>query len=272
MRHAVRSVRARALLTLLLSLPASTASAQIAVVSETVQEHVATAGESYTATILVSNPTPALQAARIYQTDYRFAADGTSHFDPAGSLPRSNAQWVAPAVTQLVIPPGATVPIRYSVAVPADSALRGTYWSMLMVEGVASPAPTARNGTRNGIGIRPVVRYGIQVVTQMQPPGAPLVAFGNARATPDGARNQTLEFELHNTGERAFRPDVRVELYDETGALRASARQSRGLLYPGSSLLQRFTLEGVARQPHQVLVIVDAGDDQVFGANYTIRP
>lgn len=256
---------------LALAIGPGVAAAQIAVVSSTVQEQTVLAGESYTGTILVSNPTRQPQAARIYQTDYRFAADGSSHYDPVGTTPRSNAGWVRPAIARLVVPPGATLPVSYSVEVPADSALRGSYWSMVMVEGEVEPAGAPARG-RSDVGLQPVIRYGIQVVSHLRPEGATLVSFGNPRAVQVEGRGQQLEFELLNTGERAFRPDIRVEIYDETGALRATANQARGLLFPGTSLLQRFTIEGVSRRPHQALIIVDAGEAQVFGANYLIRP
>ena len=58
------------------------------------------------------------QNARIYQTDFRFAADGTSHTDDPGSSPRSNAPWVHPQMTRVSIRPGAEVSVPYSVDVP----------------------------------------------------------------------------------------------------------------------------------------------------------
>ena len=58
-------------------------SAQIAVVGSTVEERVAARGETYVGTIVVRNQTQQDQPVRIYQTDYLFYADGTSHFiDP----------------------------------------------------------------------------------------------------------------------------------------------------------------------------------------------
>src|ERR1700730_2563292 len=75
------------------------AGAQIAVVGSTVEEHTAAPGQSYEGTILVRNLTTTPQSVRIYQTDYRFFADGTSHFDDASTTPRSNARWVKPSAT-----------------------------------------------------------------------------------------------------------------------------------------------------------------------------
>src|SRR5919204_6452566 len=89
---------------LLLVIP-TIASAQIAVVGNTVEERVSAPGETYTGTIVVRNLTKQDQPVRIYQTDYLFFADGTSHFDSAGTTPRSNAKWITPTVRSLLVPP-----------------------------------------------------------------------------------------------------------------------------------------------------------------------
>ena len=71
-------------------------SAQIAVVGSTVEERVSAPGETYLGTIVVRNLTLQDQPVRIYQTDYLFFADGTSHFDDPGSAKKSNAKWITP--------------------------------------------------------------------------------------------------------------------------------------------------------------------------------
>jgi len=90
------SLRVLALMTLAVMAVPATARAQIAVIGSTVEERDAAPGQRYEGTIVVRNLTTSPQPVRIYQTDYRFFADGTSHFDSAGSQPRSNARWVRP--------------------------------------------------------------------------------------------------------------------------------------------------------------------------------
>ena len=62
----------------LLALFAAAAQAQIAVLSSTVEERTMMPGGRYAGTIVISNPNERPQTARVYQTDYHFAADGTS--------------------------------------------------------------------------------------------------------------------------------------------------------------------------------------------------
>jgi hypothetical protein len=259
---------ALALVALLASgVPASVAAAQISVVGSTVVEHDAAPGERYEGSILVRNSSDKPHAVRVYKSDYTFFADGTSRFDAPGDLPRSNAAWIEPAVSTLTIPAGSDVAVTYTVRVPLADTLRGTYWSALMVEGEV--APPVVSGSRQ-IGLGAVIRYAVQIATHLQTTGSRTVALANQRLVTDSSGTRALEVDVRNSGERAYRPSLWVELYDASGTQRAKVQQQRGLLYPGSSLRQRFAFGDLAAGIYKAVVFVDTGADEVVAAQYRL--
>ncbi len=131
-------------------------------------------GRSYDGTIDVANPSKAPQEIKVYQTDYLFFADGTRSYGEPGSIQRSNARWLTLSPLQTVIPAGESVTLRFTVQVPSDQTLRGTYWSVIMVEPVPPNAPeSSRNDSpMPTLGIRQVVRYAVQVITSVADTGA----------------------------------------------------------------------------------------------------
>lgn len=250
---------------------ASTSSAQIAVVGNTVEERTGAPGESYTGTIVVRNLTQQDQPVRIYQTDYLFFADGTSHFNEPGTTPRSNAKWVTPTVRSLLVPPSSEMTVSYTVRVPAGDSLAGTYWSAIMVEGAPTEAGRSSGG-RPQVGVGAVMRYAVQVATHIRTTGSRKVEFANSKFITDTTtRQQSFELEVKNAGERAYRPALWIEVYDETGTLKANARQERGLLYPGTSLKQLFQLGKLAPGTYRAVVFADSGEDTVFAAQFTLK-
>lgn len=246
------------------------ASAQIAVMGNTLQERTVGPGESYTGTILVMNPTREVQTAKLYQTDYSFSADGTTRFDAPGTLARSNAAWVSLANSQVTVAPGETVPVRFTVRVPESGALRGTYWSVLMVEGVPRSIAAPQPGDA-AVGLTSVVRYGVQVVSQIRDSGKRGAEFDRVQVVTGKTGEPTLQFEVRNPGERAYHLDVRVRLFDEKGEVVASFSRQHNMLYPGSSLLERFVLPALPPRTYQLLVLGDTGEDEVFGGQFTMR-
>ena len=246
--------------------------AQIAVVGSTVEERVSAPGETYLGTIVVRNPTSQDQPVRIYQSDYLFYADGTSHFLEAGTTKHSNAKWITPTVRSLLVPPMSEMTVSYTVRIPATDSLVGTYWSTIMVEGAPSEAGRSSGG-RPQVGLGVVVRYAVQIATHIQATGSRKVAFADAKFLTDSASGQhSLELEVQNAGERAYRPAIWIEVYDEQGALKANARQERGLLYPGTSLKQVFQLGKLPSGTYRAVVFADSGEDSVFASQFTLKP
>jgi hypothetical protein len=244
--------------------------AQISVLSSTVEERVATPGGGYSGRIAIQNTGTTAETVRLYQTDYRFSADGTSNFDAAGKQTRSNAAWISLQSPQVTVLPGTTVSVPYSVSVPASDSLRGTFWSVIMVEGATKPPTVAAAGHgKVEVGMGTVIRYAVQVATHIGETGSRGVKFtkaGVVRADTSAA----IELDVDDVGERAYRPVMRVELYDAAGTLRAQARQARGLLYPGSSLRQHFDFGKLPAGTYKAVIFADTGEDTVYASQYTI--
>ncbi len=253
-----------------LVLAPATAFAQIAVIGSTVEERTAAPGESYVGTIVVRNQSTTDQPVRIYQTDYLFFADGTSHFSDAGTTARSNAPWITPTVRSLLIPPQSEMTVTYTVKVPAADSLKGTYWSVVMVEGAPNEAGRSSGG-RPQVGVGSVMRYAVQVATHLPATGSRKVNFANSKFLTNPDSTQSFELDVQNVGERAYRPALWIEVYDAAGELKANARQERGLLYPGTSLKQMFALGTLAPGTYRAVVFADSGEDAVFASQFTIR-
>ena len=243
--------------------------AQIAVIGSTVEEHTASPGQRYAGTIVVRNLTQQTQPVRVYQTDYSFSADGVSTFDSAGTMSRSNAKWITPAVGSLLVPPASEMTVTYTVDVPNGS-LAGTYWSAIMVEGAPTEAGRSAPGQPR-VGLGAVMRYAVQVATHIGDTGTRTVAFERSQVVAPADSAQQFELDVVNKGERAYRPALWIEVYDDKGTLRANARQERGLLYPGSSLKQVFRLGKLPPGSYRAIVFADSGEDAVFASQFTLK-
>lgn len=255
------------------------ARAQINVVSKMVVQNEATRGGRYTGVIVLHNVSDESQEAKVYQTDYESHADGTAAFGVPATSVRSNAKWIALSPTYLTLPAGETAEVRYTVAVPDDTAvvLAGSYWSLVMIEGIAKGSAESSRQAAAGdatgklqVGVRTVMRHAVQMVTEMSNTGTATVEFSAVAVLADSAGRKALRFDVVNTGQRAYRPKVGVELYDASGKQVASFKAVHGLTYPGSGFRQSFALAAVPAGRYRALVVVDAGDDDVFGTQFTV--
>jgi hypothetical protein len=243
-------------------------------VAELSQERAAKPGDVYGAAITLRNRDEVPQAVRVYQADYLFFSDGRNVYGAPGSLDRSNADWITFSPRFLEVPPNGSATIEYAVSVPGNEALVGTYWSLIMVEELANGPLSGQSVRAEGevhTGVRQVLRYGVQVVTHIGDTGTRVLRFADRALTATADGRRTLRADVENTGERALRPYVWVELHDDTGGRLGRFQTDRKRLYPGTSARYTIDLSDVPGGSYQALVVVDNGDEHVFGAQYNLE-
>ena len=246
--------------------------AQVSVLSSTVEEREVAPGQTYTGRIVIANASNTPQSVRLYQTDYSFKADGSNAFADPGTTPRSNASWVTPQANRVTVPPNAEITVPYSIKVPeADSLLVGTFWSAVMVEGAEAPPPAASGRAGQAqVGIGAVVRYAVQIATHVGKTGVGAIKFENPQAVKGPSGEAALDIDVLSAGTRAVRPNMSVELYDATGALKGKGKAQRGLLYPGTSLRQHFDFGSLPPGTYKAIVLADFGGEKVAGIQLNI--
>jgi hypothetical protein len=257
--------------------PYNNSFAQISVIGELSQDKEVRPGEKYEGVILVRNDTNEPQEAKVYQTDYSFHFSGTNNYGEPGTHPRSNAKWVSFSPSFLTIPPLGTLAVNFTVTVPADKEkkLVGTFWSMLMIEGIpkgSAESSIPPKDKKAQMGIMQTIRYGVQIATTLAGTGSRKIKFLDVKLAPtqDGKKRNLL-VDIENTGEIGMRPEVYVELFDDQGVSQGKFPGVKYRIYPGTSVRQSIDLSSVAKGTYKALVVVDAGGDDVFGAQYTLK-
>ena len=254
-----------------------TARSQVSVIGDLSHDNQARPGETYTGEIIVKNDLAQVQDAKIYQTDYSFSADGRNSYAEAGSHPRSNARWVKFSPSFVTMPAQGSVTVSFTVTVPPSAPgkdLSGTYWSMLMVEAIAKESAESSGAPKNKqpeMGLRQTLRYGIQIATHIAGTGTKRVNFTEPKLSRRSDGSAVLQVDLEDSGTLGFRPEVYVELFDSGGASKGKFPGALYRMYPGTSVRQLIDLGPIPSGSYKALVVVDAGGDDVFGAQYNLQ-
>jgi hypothetical protein len=254
----------------------ATARSQVAVMGELSHDRLAKQGETYEGVITLRNDSDEPGEAKIYQTDYLFAHDGTNNYGAPGSTSRSNALWISFSPAHVIVPAHGTAEINYSVAVPQIDLepLVGSYWSMIMIEGIQKDSPESSLRSTDDepqMGIRQAIRYGIQLATHIAGSGMKSIQFLDARLVRTDQGKTNIQVDIGNNGDLGMRPEVYVELFDQMGASMGKFPGIQYRLYPGTSVRQNILLEGIAAGTYKALVVIDDGNDDIFGAEYNLE-
>ena len=250
----------------------STTKAGVSIIGGLSHEKRAKPGEIYKGSVLIKNNSAEPEEVKVYQTDYQFSFDGNNNYGPPGKSERSNANWLSFNPHRLTIRPGDVLTVNYTAKVPDDPNLAGTYWSMLMIEGVpkSSQGSNQTEKDKTKIGITQIMRYGVQMITNIGDTGQRNLKFLQTKLLRE-AEGRFLQVDIENTGQRGLRSSLWVELYDESGGYVGKFDGGGKLTYPGTSARYKVDLTGVPQGAYKALVVADCGSDDIFGANYDLK-
>lgn len=223
-------------------------------------------GDVYKGEIKIQNSGDLEQEVRIYQTDLLYDYEDFTYYNDPVSHKRSNANWIQYSPKTTIVAGNSTIYIQYEVTIPKSDTVLGTYWSVLMVEGV-NPIDPAQEGEFN---INTVTRYAIQIITEIEEKGEGKLEFLDPILIREG-EHLFLAVDIVNTGKHYIVPEVSIELFDEAGVSIKVLLASKKGLFPTTSARYRFDLEGIESEKTYQTVIVAAGEgEDVFGLEYTL--
>jgi len=241
--------------------------AGIQVLGKMIYKNTAQKGETYSIVIKVNNRGYDDQEVHIYQTDYLYDYTGNSFYNEPGTHARSNAQWIDYSPKTIILKGNEKQSVLLEVTVPQSDTLVGTFWSLIMVEGITPIDPNAKGQ----LNIHESIRTAIQIVTNIGNTGTGELEFQNPGIVTEDDK-LFFDFVLLNTGQRLISPDVSMELFDaQTGESIKVLKAPRNGMYPTTSTKWRFALDGIPKKTYKAVIVADGAGDDVFGLEYTLE-
>ncbi len=229
--------------------------------------HKVNSGDVVIGKINIQNTKDSEQAVKVYQRDYLFFHTGEAHYNEPGSHTRSNANWMDISPTYLTLGPNEKATILYEIKVPENVPLDGTFWSVIMVEGVK---PVRENALAMGVSINSLVRYAIQIVSNIGETGERNLEFLQADLN-NTSTGPSLQVAIKNVGERLLIPELSVELFDESGESKGVFTAEKKKLYPLTSSNFMVDLKGIEPGNYQAVILADCSEEDVFGVNLELK-
>jgi hypothetical protein len=247
----------------------------VQVQSKTTMIHTVEQGQAVEGIVTLRSTAASPEWVRLYLTDYSNDARTGWQYPEAGTLPRSCAPWVDLMQTEVLLQPGEVRNVFYRVVVPAQTETQGTYWCALMIEphGVDEDhaAPQTAEDGKLVLAIRHVIRYQLSLIVNVGNTGERALGFAEPvlETTDDGSTS--FQVLVENTGQRWLNPVSWLEVYDDLGQLVGRVESPRTRILPGVASRRSFDLTGLDAGEYQALLLVDDGDDAVFGTVFALH-
>lgn len=218
-------------------------------------------GKVYKGKITLENNGRESQSVKIYLQDLSYQANGIiQYLEPGTNKDRSNAGWIKLSSNQITLKAGEKTNFLYELQVPADVALPGSHWSVIIVE----PLKTI-NPAEKGISINSVVRYAIQIIADLRSENAGTdLKFENAKVSKEG-NTKILKVAIKNTGELFCKPITNIDIFDrKTGEKIGRFSSSPMGLLPNNSKTFTIDISKVAAGSYNSIIMAIDENENTF--------
>lgn len=195
------------------------------------------------------------------QVDYKYLSTGENYFVDPATLPRSNASWIRLNNKSVVLKPGETRDIIYSVRIPQDTPNNASYSSAILVEPQAPAANLLQNDGQITLQVK--VRYAHQLITTLGQPPLALKLLNHSAVINEGKQN--LNFDVENVGQGHLAPKLTLKLFDLKGNQISELNVPMQNILAGSSVRFTVPLPTILKGDYIGLLLFDAGDSKIFG-------
>ncbi|MEA3500750.1 MAG: hypothetical protein U9R41_07030 [Candidatus Marinimicrobia bacterium] len=228
-------------------------------------------GERSTGVIRIRNTGEKPAKVNLYKKDYSFNSNGTNSYLEPGTLERSNADWITIVPEKVTIPGNGRVEINYTVKVPFDKALIGSYWSLIMAEQVTNPKLNNKKNNDNvRVGVFVSTRYGIQILTNIGLTGQKKLKFTKTKIKKN-VDKEYLFVDVKNVGDQFLRTKIYAEFYDQSGNyIGKFLGEEKKRIYPDTSVRFKIDISKIKNGKYSVLIVADGEEEALFGIKYTL--
>lgn len=242
------------------------ATAKIVVLNGLTHIHNTGLGQVVTGKIQVKNVGLKPEKVLVYKRDLLQTCDGKNDFAVAGSQERSSAKWLETNIDEKLLKEGEEYEILYTIRIPQENVLNGSYWSMLMIEG----ADPVNEELQKGVSIGSKIRYAIQVITDIGTVENPKLSFENIFFKKTSPLIKTVNVKLRNPGTFMVRPKLLLEIYSKDGQKLKVLESTSQKVYPLSCKDYEIEIKDLPKGTYDAILVADYGAD-LFGTNLVIE-
>lgn len=220
-------------------------------------------GQVKSDSLAIENPSDQEITLKIYAEDwaYKDTGAGEKDFFPAGSQPDSAAKWITLNPLEMVMPPFSRRDVRYTLTVPNDPNMKGTYRAVIFYESAAGTARDAQGATVFvSARIGTIIKAGIQGTLKREG----LIEKIDI-TPPRGSKPAAFDITFKNTGNTDIRLKGDVLIMDAQGMPKGRGTLEELITSSGLSGTRRSEWAGtLAPGTYDLIFTLDLGEGQLL--------
>jgi hypothetical protein len=245
----------KSLLFLFLVLSIQVSNANIVVLNGLTHVHQSASGQLITGIIKLKNAGESEQRVIIYFNDLFQECGKETVLTADDSHNNSIKSWLTTNVNEHVFLANEEYELIYTINVPNDVAIDGSYWGVLMVE---IEKPIKEDELEYGVKLESKVRYGIQIIADINERTPSELEFYDIKIEePDG--NKLINVNLKNLGSFYVEPTLMLEVFNGNGEQAKKVEVKFKKVYPNSCKSFSLDISGLPKGAYTAVLVADYG-------------
>ncbi|MFY1048390.1 WxL protein host-binding domain-containing protein [Chryseobacterium sp. GP-SGM7] len=256
-------------LLLILLLPFWLLKANIVILNGLSHSYKVENGKVYKGKISIENISSQPQSVKLFLQDFTYQSDRSIHYTTTNTNVKTNSNWIKLNTNLISLKAKEKTEVFYEITIPAKTEDAGSYWSVVIVEPVENIKP---NNEKQGISITSVVRYAIQIITDVDAERAkPDLKFEEVKIEKE-ATKQILKIAISNKGNLYCKPTATIEIYNKKNGQKLGTFSSLAMgLLPQTSKSFHIDISKMPPDHYNAVLIATDEEENAFAMNVELE-
>jgi hypothetical protein len=247
----------KSLLFLFLILSFQASNAGVVILNGLTHIHQSASGQLITGVIRMKNTDATEQRVIIYFNDLLQECGKGTVLSADITHKNSIKNWLTTNVNEHVFKANEEYELIYTINVPNDVEIDGSYWGVLMVE---VEKPIKEDELEYGVKLESKIRYGIQIIADINDRKPSELDFYDIKIEePDG--NKLINVVLKNLGTFYVEPTLVLEVFNDQGEQQKKEEVKFKKVYPNSCKAFTLDISNLPKGAYTAVLIADYGEN-----------
>lgn len=241
--------------------------ANVIVVNGLTHKFSGVSGQTFKGKVILINPTSIDQRVIFSLNEALYNCETGRTFVEKAAHINSSTTWFNGSVLEKVLAPKEKFIYKFSITIPNDALLKGSYWTTLMVD-VDKPV---RKEVSKGIGLSTKMRYAIRLLTDVNLMDDVALDFKQIELKPESQKNKRkLTVKIFN--ESLFIENVKLslEVYDFNGNKILMSKTQRLSVFPNVCRDFNIDVSNLKKGDYKCIVLADSREE-FTGVNVDLK-
>ncbi|SHJ84488.1 hypothetical protein SAMN04487911_14411 [Arenibacter nanhaiticus] len=225
-------------------------------------------GQVISGEVILINSSSEEERVTFELNDAIFYCDAPRVFTNEETHNRSSNDWFKAELMDVVLNPKEKFVYRFTISIPHDQELRGSYWTVLMVN---AEKPIKEEALTENIGLNTKMRYAVGLLTHVNDFDAVNLEFNDLQLGAKTAdTNANLDITLQNHSLFIEEVLLSLEVYDQNGVKVYEGKSTRKKIFPGVCASFKLDISMVPEGDYECVLIADAREEYI-GTNISLQ-